>query len=104
MNSATLSFSGVLAVSLVCASLAQAQGNAAWDEPFPPHKVIDNIYYVGTKGLSTYLITSPEGHIVINSSFERTVPMIRASIEKLGFKFSDVKILLISHAHGDHCA
>lgn len=94
----------LLITSLVCAGLLSAQGNPAWREPFPPHRVIDNIYYVGTKGLSTYLITSPEGHIVINSSYDWTVPMIRASIEKLGFKFSDVKILLISHAHGDHCA
>jgi metallo-beta-lactamase class B len=96
--------SALFATSLACAGLLSAQGNPAWREPFEPHKVIDNIYYVGTKGLSTYLITSPEGHIVINSSFDWTVPMIRANIEKLGFKFSDVKILLISHAHGDHCA
>jgi metallo-beta-lactamase class B len=96
--------SALLATSLACAGLLSAQGNPAWREPFPPHHVIDNIYYVGTKGLSTYLITSPEGHIVINSSFDWTVPMIRANIEKLGFKFSDVKILLISHAHNDHCA
>jgi len=73
-----------------------------WNDPFPPHRIADNLYYVGSKGLSSYLITTPDGNILINSSFERTVPLIRAGIEKLGFKFSDTKILLGSHAHGDH--
>lgn len=77
---------------------------AAWTEPFPPHRIAGNLYYVGSKDLASYLITTPEGHILINSSLEESVPLIRASIEKLGFKFADVKILLISHAHSDHCA
>jgi metallo-beta-lactamase class B len=81
-----------------------AQANSDWNEPFPPHRVIGNIYYVGTRGLASYLITTPEGSILINSSLESSVPMIRASVEKLGFKFSGIKILLISHAHFDHCA
>lgn len=81
-----------------------AQSNPDWDQPFPPHKVIGNVYYVGTKGLASYLITTPEGSILINSSLESSVPLIRASVEKLGFRFQDVKILLISHAHFDHCA
>lgn len=83
--------------------LANAQPSA-WMEPFPPHKIAGNLYYVGSKDLASYLIATPEGHILINSSFEESVPLIRASIEKLGFKFTDVKILLISHAHSDHCA
>jgi metallo-beta-lactamase class B len=83
--------------------LATAQPSA-WMEPFPPHKIAGNLYYVGSKDLASYLIATLEGHILINSSFEESVPLIRASIEKLGFKFSDVKILLISHAHSDHCA
>jgi metallo-beta-lactamase class B len=73
-----------------------------WDQPFPPHRIADNLYYVGSAGLSTYLVTTPQGHIVINASFERTVPIIRANVEKLGFKMRDVKILLSSHAHNDH--
>lgn len=77
---------------------------AAWMEPFPPHQITGNLYYVGSKDLASYLIATPEGHILINSSFEESVPLIRASIEKLGFKFTDVKTLLISHAHSDHCA
>lgn len=81
-----------------------AQSPPEWTEPFPPHKVIDNIYYVGSRGLASYLITTPQGDILINSSLEQSVPLIQASIEKLGFHFSDVKILLISHGHWDHCA
>src|SRR5262245_31959145 len=73
-----------------------------WTEPFPPFKIADNLYYVGSKGLANYLISTPEGLILINSDLEENVPLIRASVEKLGFKFADVKILLISHAHWDH--
>jgi metallo-beta-lactamase class B len=69
---------------------------------FPPHKVIDNIWYVGTESLASFLITTPAGHILINSSYEANVPGILASVAKLGFKTSDIKIVLGSHAHGDH--
>ncbi len=81
----------------------KAQSND-WTEPFPPFKIAGNLYYVGSKGLANYLITTPKGHILINSDMEENVPLIRASVEKLGFKFTDVKILLISHAHWDHDA
>jgi metallo-beta-lactamase class B len=84
------------------AALAPSAGNKEWDEPFPPHRIADNLYYVGTKGLASYLITTGKGHIIINSGFERTVPLIRKSVEQLGFKLTDVKILLASHAHNDH--
>ena len=89
-----------LLLSLVTAGTLSAQSD--WDDPFPPHRIADHLYYVGSKGLATYLITTGQGHILINSSFERTVPIIRANVEKLGFKFSDIKILLASHAHSDH--
>ncbi len=69
---------------------------------FPPHRVIANVYYVGSNSLASYLIATPEGLILINSSYERNVPVIRKSVEALGYRFSDVKILLGSHAHGDH--
>ena len=72
------------------------------NQQFPPHKIVGNLYYVGSPILSSFLITTPEGHILINSAYEATVPAIRASIEQLGFRMSDVKILLGSHAHGDH--
>jgi metallo-beta-lactamase class B len=69
---------------------------------FPPHKIIGNVYYVGTETLAAFLITTPQGHILVNSMYERTVPVIRASVEQLGFKFTDVRIVLGSHAHADH--
>ena len=81
-----------------------AQMDPAWTEPFPPHRVIGNIYYVGSRGLASYLVTTSQGHILINSNFESSVPQIREAVEKLKFRFSDIKILLISHAHWDHCA
>ena len=81
-----------------------AQTPPEWTEPFPAHKVAGNVYYVGSRGLASYLITTPEGHILINSNLESSPALIQQSVEKLGFKFSDVKILLISHAHYDHDA
>jgi metallo-beta-lactamase class B len=83
---------------------ARAQVNPEWIEPFPPFRIAGNLYYVGSKGLANYLITTPQGHILINSDLEASVPLIRASVERLGFKFTDIKILLISHAHWDHNA
>jgi metallo-beta-lactamase class B len=78
-----------------------AQGNE--DKPFPPHKVIGNLYYVGTDTHSSFLVTTAAGNILIDSTYESNVPWIRDSVEKLGFKFTDIKILLTSHAHVDHC-
>src|SRR2546428_9980969 len=69
---------------------------------FPPHKIVGNIYYVGTRTLSSFLLVTPQGNILIDSTYERTVPVIAKSVEQLGFKFSDTKILLGNHAHGDH--
>jgi metallo-beta-lactamase class B len=69
---------------------------------FPPHQVIGNVYYVGTRTLSSFLITTPAGHILINSTYERNVPVIQKSVEQLGFTFADVRILLGTHAHADH--
>jgi len=73
-----------------------------WNKPFPAHKVIGNVYSVGSEQLGSFLITTPQGHILINSDYEETIPVIRDGVEKLGFKFSDIKILLGSHAHPDH--
>src|SRR4026208_718522 len=72
------------------------------NKQFPPHKIIGNVYYVGTESLSSFLVTTPQGHVLINSAYERTVPTIRDSVAKLGFKFEDIRIVLGSHAHGDH--
>jgi metallo-beta-lactamase class B len=103
--SAILGIAVLIVVTLIVfASNAPAPVQNDWTEPFPAFRIAGNLYYVGSKGLASYLITTPEGHILINSNLEANVPMIRTSIESLGFKFSDVKILLISHAHYDHCA
>jgi len=75
---------------------------AGWNDPFPPHRIMDNVYYVGTKELASFLIVTPQGNILMNSNYESSVPVIRASVEKLGFKFSDIKILIAGHAHPDH--
>ncbi len=96
--------SRVLILVLATVGSVFAQANPDWTEPFPPFRIAGNLYYVGTKGLANYLITTPQGNILINSDLEANVPMIEASIEKLGFKFKDTKILLISHAHWDHDA
>ncbi len=69
---------------------------------FPPYKIIGNMYYVGTGNLASFLVVTPQGDILINSTYERNVPLIQKSVEQLGFKFSDIKILLGNHAHGDH--
>ena len=104
MRESTVIVSIVLIVTLVLVSSALAQNNPDWTEPFPPFRVAGNLYYVGSKGLANYLVKTPQGNILINSDLEANVPMIEASIEKLGFQFKDTKILLISHAHWDHDA
>ena len=91
-------------LTLAFAGSLSAQETPDWTQPFPPYRVIGNIYYVGSRGLASYLIVTPQGYILINSSLQSSVSLIRESVEKLGFRFSDIKILLISHAHWDHCA
>jgi len=95
---------GAFALVIGLAANIHAQGNPDWTEPFPPFRIAGDLYYVGSKGLASYLITTPQGHILINSNLQESVPLVRASVEKLGFKFTDIKILLISHAHWDHNA
>ena len=96
-----------LLVSLgLLASVASAQvpQNPDWRRPFPAFRLIGNVYWVGTHDLSTYLITTDAGHILINTGFPETLPEIQKGVEQLGFKMSDVKILLATHAHLDHVA
>lgn len=79
-----------------------SKANTEPTKPFPPFHIAGNLYFVGNNYQANYLIVTPQGNILINSNFEADVPMIKTSIEKLGFKYSDTKILLISHAHADH--
>lgn len=108
----------VVGSSLAVPALAQPAAPRAWTleelfrrnvgtreqqtTAFPPHNIIGNIWYVGTESLASFLVTTPDGHILINSSYEANVPIILASVAKLGFRIADVKIVLGSHAHGDH--
>ena len=101
---ATIALLMIIALIVVARNAPPAYVQNDWTEPFPAFRIAGNLYYVGSKGLASYLITTPEGHILINSDLEANVPMIRASVQSLGFKFNDIKILLISHAHYDHCA
>ena len=81
-----------------------AQSNPDWTRPFPPFRIIGNIYWVGSYDLSTYLITTPQGHILINTGVGDTAKQIKASVEQLGFKLEDTKILTATHGHFDHVA
>ena len=92
-----------LVTTLFVVSLLYAVSSAQ-EKPFPAHKIVGNVYYVGSDALAIYLITTADGHILINSGFEETVPLIEKSVKSLGFKVSDVKIMLASHAHADHVA
>jgi metallo-beta-lactamase class B len=86
------------------ASSVFAQQDPAWTAPQTPYRIVGNVYYVGSKDLASFLITTPQGNILINSNLTSSVPMIRKSVEALGFHFNDIKILLISHGHFDHAS
>ncbi|MBV8399316.1 MAG: subclass B3 metallo-beta-lactamase [Acetobacteraceae bacterium] len=90
--------------SFLAWSCAWSQENPDWTTPIAPFQIAEGLYYVGSRDLASYLIVTPEGSILINSNLESSPPLIRHSIEQLGFKLSDVKIVLISHAHFDHDA
>ncbi|MDQ8731822.1 subclass B3 metallo-beta-lactamase [Bradyrhizobium sp. LHD-71] len=79
-----------------------AQMRAKWNTPTEPFRVIDNVYYVGTAGLSSFLVTSPDGHVLIDTGLPEATPLIKTNIDKLGFKLADIKVLLNTHAHLDH--
>jgi metallo-beta-lactamase class B len=91
-----------LVLFFIAAAAVLAQGNPDWHAAFPAFQIAGNLYYVGTADLAVYLIQTPRGNILINSDFKQDLPVIKKSIEQLGFKYSDTKIILISHAHGDH--
>lgn len=93
----------LLVLAWVVASVSpRAQMDPAWRQPFDPLRIVGNVYYVGTRGLSSFLIVTPAGGIIVDSGEAESVPFIRANVEKLGLRLSDVKILLTGHAHFDH--
>jgi metallo-beta-lactamase class B len=92
----------LLTLLLLCPAL-HAATNPDWTAPFPPHRIVGNLYYVGSRDLASFLVVTPQGNILINSNLVSSPALIRKSVEHLGFRFSDTRILLISHAHFDHC-
>ncbi|HVS12960.1 MAG TPA: subclass B3 metallo-beta-lactamase [Thermoanaerobaculia bacterium] len=92
-------------LGLCLAATARGQSDQRWramNQPVEPLRLVGPIHYVGANDVASYLIATPEGHILIDGGFEETAPMIRANVEKLGFRLEDVEILLHSHAHFDH--
>jgi metallo-beta-lactamase class B len=94
----------VSAFILIVGLQLAAEIPASWTTPVPPFRIAGNLYYVGSQDLAAYLLVTPQGNILINSNLASSPPQIKKSIESLGFKYSDTKILLISHGHYDHCA
>ena len=103
----------VIATLLLAAFIPSAQSQnhsdrqqllKAWNQPFKGFRIIGNVYYVGTNNLACFLITSPEGHMLVDTAMEESGPLVRANIEALGFKLKDIRIILSSHAHFDHVA
>src|SRR5436190_17239889 len=96
----------LLLASLVALTGQQqaAPSSPDWTRPFPPFRILGNVYWVGSYDLSTYLIVTPQGNIVINTGVGDTANQIGASVEQLGFKLADTKILTSTHGHFDHVA
>ena len=103
MKSSAWWFSVVIGLAMSLAAILTAQNNN-WTRPFPGHRVIGNLYAVGTYDLAVFLITSNDGHILINTGVEDSTAIIRQNIEAVGFRLEDVKILLATQAHWDHTA
>lgn len=93
-----------LLVLLCIATAAQPSMVDTWRKPFPAHRIIASVHYVGTYDLACYLITTPAGHILINTGLADSVPLIRQGVQDLGFRFEDIKLLLTMQAHFDHVA
>jgi metallo-beta-lactamase class B len=103
LRRSTIGFS-IFLLALIRSAMVSAQTPPDWTKPLGPFRIAGNLYYVGSAGLASYLVASTQGNILINSDLEANVPMLKASVESLGFKWTDTKILLISHAHFDHDA
>lgn len=105
LSSAVTKIDIVVAFVLVAIARANGQADATsreWNKPVPPFRIAGNLYYVGAIEITSYLITTPQGHFLVDGGFVETAPQIKRNIAQLGFKLSDVKYLLNSHAHYDH--
>jgi metallo-beta-lactamase class B len=97
-------FNGILLILLACCPLMRAQINSDWTAPQKPFRIAGNLYYVGSRDLAAYLVVTPAGNVLINANLESSPRQIRASVESLGFRWADTRILLNSQAHFDHAA
>src|ERR1700761_1318318 len=95
-------FSCLLLVIFCTTMFVHAQTNPSWTTPVTPFQIADNLYYVGSQDLASYLVVTPKGNILINANLTVSPPQIKKSVEKLGFYWKDIKILLNSQAHDDH--
>jgi metallo-beta-lactamase class B len=106
MKAAVIRAAALALAALTAASCASGAGVPSqmwsWNRPFPPFHVIGNIYYVGSNEIAQFLVTTPAGHVLLDSGFEASVPRLRENVAALGFRLEDVKVLLTSHAHIDH--
>src|SRR5688572_7938559 len=107
MKAKVLIAAAFIAVAAAGAGYAQQRvqqpiTNKDWEKPFPGYKIVGNLYYVGTYDLAAYLITTNEGHILINSGAPGSAPLMKASIEQLGFRPADIRIITSAHGHWDH--
>src|SRR5215469_11404067 len=94
--------SRTLIITLCLIAATNAKANSDYTTALAPFQIADNLYYVGSRDLAAYLITTPAGNILINANLPSSPPLIRASVEKLGFSWKDTKILLNGQAHSDH--
>jgi metallo-beta-lactamase class B len=92
----------LLLLSSVSVSAELSEAFARWNQPVEPFRIASNLYYVGSNELAAYLFVTPDGHILLDGGFEETAPLVRTSVETLGFWLEDVKILINSHGHSDH--
>ena len=96
--------SRLLFVLFCTSTFIHAKTNPSWTTPIAPFRIADNLYYVGSQELASYLVVTPKGNVLINANLATSPLQIRASVEKLGFRWTDIKILLNSQAHADHMA
>jgi metallo-beta-lactamase class B len=94
----------VLTSSLLAQTTTLKRYDPEWNRPATPHQIIGPIWFVGTNNLAVFLITTPSGHILMDPGYEQTVPLVKESIGKLGYKYEDIKLLLNTQAHFDHAA
>ncbi len=87
---------------LLLSTCAWADEHPDWSAPLTPFQIADNLYYVGSRDLAAYLVVTPKGNVLINANLATSPPLIRSSVEQLGFRWSDTRILLNSQAHSDH--